>query len=179
MSSKVRVGIIGCGLVTQAIHLPTLNLLADMFEVTFLCDLSQRALSRCSQRVHKQVPKTTTNAEVLCSSEDVDVVMVNNSDEFHCEHALLALKYSKDVFIEKPMALCERDAAAIIQAQTASPGSLVMIGYMRRYAAAFIDAVKEVGGMDQISYARVRGQCDLPPLSSGFPNGLSRYYRSK
>lgn len=31
-----------------------------------------------------------------------------------------------------------------------------MIGYMRRYAAAFVDAVKEVGSIEQIRYARVR-----------------------
>ena len=31
-----------------------------------------------------------------------------------------------------------------------------MVGYMRRYAAAFTDAVKEVGSIGQIRYARVR-----------------------
>ena len=31
-----------------------------------------------------------------------------------------------------------------------------MVGYMRRYATAFVDAVEEIGGMDQIRYATVR-----------------------
>ena len=32
----------------------------------------------------------------------------------------------------------------------------MFIGYIRRYAAAFVDAVKEVGSIEQICYARVR-----------------------
>lgn len=53
------------------------------------------------------------------------------------------------------MALNHRDAAAIIAAEKQSTGR-VMVGYMRRYAPAFEEAVKLVGGMEQILYARVR-----------------------
>jgi predicted dehydrogenase len=156
MASVVRVGIIGCGQVTQVIHLPNLNLMSHCFRVTYLCDVAPSALEHCAQRVVNHIPKTTDDAATLCSSSEVDLVFVVNSDEYHCEHALLALQHDKHVFIEKPMALCERDADAIIEAENASKGK-VMVGYMRRYAAAFVDAVQEVGGLDQISYVRVRG----------------------
>lgn len=94
---------------------------------------------------------------MLCSSQDVDLVFVANSDEYHCDHTVLALKHNKHVFVEKPMALCKRDANAIVEAERGSTGK-VMVGYMRRFATAFIDAVKEVGEMDQITYVRVRGK---------------------
>jgi hypothetical protein len=153
---KVRVGLIGCGEVAQVVHIPTLNYLSELFQITYLCDISQAALAHCRTKVVGEPPKTTTNPEELCMSPLVDVVFVLNSDEYHAAHGILALKHNKHVLIEKPMALNERDADAIIQAERESQGR-AMIGYMRRYAPAFEDAIREIGGMDQILYARVRG----------------------
>jgi hypothetical protein len=93
--------------------------------------------------------------EELCASEEVDVVMIANSDAFHTPHILLGLRYNKVVLVEKPMALCLRDVDAIIEAEKSSSGK-VMVGYMRRYAAAFVDAIKEIGGIENVLYARVR-----------------------
>ena len=81
--------------------------------------------------------------------------MVASADAFHATHVLFGLKYNKLVFVEKPMAMSLKEADAIIEAEKNSSGK-VMVGYMRRYAAAFLDAVKEVGGIDKILYARVR-----------------------
>lgn len=152
----VKVGIIGCGLVSQVVHIPTLGFLSDYFEITFLCDVSSAALAHSAQKVINHVPETSQNASELCASPNVDLVLLANSDEYHAVHAIEALKHDKHVLIEKPMALCERDADAIIAAEAKSKGK-VMVGYMRRYAPAFEELVKEIGGMDKITYARVRG----------------------
>lgn len=154
---KVRVGIIGCGEIAQVVHIPTLSFLSDLFQITYLCDISQTLLDHCKAKViGLEAPKVTTNPEELCASSCVDVVFVINSDEYHALHGTLALSHNKHVFIEKPMALNERDANAVIEAQKSSEGR-VMVGYMRRFAPTFEDAVREIGGMDKILYARVRG----------------------
>jgi hypothetical protein len=101
-------------------------------------------------------PATTTKAEELCASADVDVVFVANVDEYHTIHVLLALQHGKHVFVEKPMSLNFRDADAIIEAEKRSQG-LVMVGYMRRFESSFLEVVKEIGGSEKITYARVRG----------------------
>lgn len=152
----LRVGLIGCGEVAQVVHIPTLGFFSEQFQITFLCDVSKQALEHCRKRVVGGVPSITTNPQDLCSSPDVDVVFVINSDEYHADHAILALEYDKFVFVEKPLALNVRDIERIQAAERASTGKL-MVGYMRRYAAAFIDGVKEIGGIDKILYARVRG----------------------
>lgn len=150
------VGIIGCGEITQVAHISTLAFLSDLFKVTYLCDVSENALQHCQQKIIGHVPKTTRDAVQLCSSPEVDVVFVVNSDEYHTVHTVLALQHNKHVFVEKPMALNQRDADAVIEAEKRSSGK-VMVGYMRRFAAGFVDALKEIGGMDKITYARVRG----------------------
>ncbi|OCT44393.1 hypothetical protein CLCR_05944 [Cladophialophora carrionii] len=151
----VKVGIIGCGEITQVAHIPTLCFLSDLFTITYLCDVSAETLKHNAQKVVNHIPQTTQDPAELCASPEVELVFIASSDEYHAVHVIEALRHEKHVFIEKPMALCMRDADAIIEAEQRSKGR-VMVGYMRRYAAAFLDAVKEVGGMDKILYARVR-----------------------
>ncbi|KAM5344154.1 hypothetical protein ACJ41O_012691 [Fusarium nematophilum] len=150
----VNVGLIGCGEVAQVVHIPTLSFMSDWFQITYLCDISPASLKHCAAKLHN-VPKTTNDPTELCKSDQVDLVMVVSSDEYHASQAVLALEHDKHVFIEKPVALTRRDALAIVEAETQSKGK-AMVGYMRRYAAPFEDAVREIGGLDKILYARVR-----------------------
>lgn len=91
----------------------------------------------------------------MLADSDVEAVMVLAADEFHAQIAIDALKARKAVFIEKPMALSVQSADAIIDARNKTNG-VVFVGYQRRYAEAFNQAVEIVKGMDKISYARVR-----------------------
>ncbi|KAF3481367.1 myo-inositol 2-dehydrogenase [Arthroderma uncinatum] len=151
----VKVGIIGCGEVSQVIHIPNFQNLSDTFIVTYLCDVSAGALEHCKNKIVNPSLRTTKNAEELCQSQDVDVVFIASNDAYHVAHILLGLRYNKFVFCEKPMALSLKDAETVLEAEKSSSGR-VMVGYMRRYAGAFLDAIKEIGGIGGISHATVR-----------------------
>jgi hypothetical protein len=153
-SKIVRVGLIGCGEVAQVVHIPTLLFMSSQFSLTYLCDVSDNALQHCAAKIPGPV-KTTRDPDELCASVDVDAVLVASSDEYHALHAITALQHGKHVLVEKPMSLTKADAAAIAEAERQSKGT-VMVGYMRRYAAPFEDAVREIGGLQKILYARVR-----------------------
>lgn len=136
-------------------HIPNLNFMSHLFKINYLCDVSKQALSHCATTVRGQAPSTTTDAAVLCASPDVDVVLIANADAYHVEHGILALKNDKWCLIEKPAALCFRDIDQLIEIEKRSKGR-VFVGTMRRFATAFLDAVQEVGSMENIIYARVR-----------------------
>ncbi len=166
-------------MVTQVVHIPTLNLLSHLFQITFLCDVSNDALAHCQRKiVGGSLLEITTSAEELCASSNVDVVMVASSDAFHMPHTLLGLKHNTPVFLEKPICLNLEDADRIIEAEKASDGN-VFVGYMRRYAAAFVDAVKEVGSIEKIRYARVRdiigANSIFIPQSGTFPRTFNDF----
>jgi len=76
------------------------------------------------------------------------------------------------------MALSLKDADKIIELEKTSSGK-VMVGYMRRYASAFIDAVKEIGTLGQVQYARVRDivgpNSDFVGQSGTFPKVFSDF----
>lgn len=132
-----------------------MNYLSDYFLITYLCDVSQQALDHCARKVAGHTPKVTTSAEELCASSEVDAVLVCNATPFHSIHGILALKHDKHVLIEKPLALCYRDIEALSAAEKESKGT-VFVGYMRRYAPAFLDAIAEIGSTADIQYVRVR-----------------------
>lgn len=146
-----------CGLVTQVVHIPTLNHLSHLFQITHLSDVSEDAMKHSQSKVAgNSRPKMTRNVEELCKAADVDLVMLASMHPFHASQAALALQAGKHVFIEKPIALTLQDTDLIIDAEKKAGGAKVFIGYMRRYAGAFVDAVKEVQSIGPVRYARVR-----------------------
>lgn len=146
-----------CGMITQVVHVPSLNSLSHLFQVTYLCDVSEEAMKHSQLKIAGSCrPNTTRSVEELCNALEVELVLIASNHAFHASDAVLALQAKKYVFIEKPIALTLQDTDRIIAADEAAGGARVFIGYMRRYAAAFVDAVKEIGSIEQIRYARVR-----------------------
>jgi predicted dehydrogenase len=150
---RLRVGFVGCGEVTQIMHWPSLYQLSDYFEVTALCDVSKLILEELGRLWNVQT--LTTDHRELVVRSDVDVVLIANPNAFHAEVTLAAVAAGKHVLIEKPMCICRREADEIIAAQKNSD-VLVQVGYMRRYAPAFLEGCEAVKTMKEIKFARVR-----------------------
>jgi predicted dehydrogenase len=149
---RIKVGIIGCGEVTQINHLPSLNFLSDLFEVTAISDVSAQVLEGVGTKYNIQ--KRFLAYRDLVKLSDVDAVLITTPHVYHVEQTLAALEEGKHVLVEKPMAMTLEDADKMIEAQKQT-GLIVQVGYMRRYATAFIEAVSRVKNLDGIRLARV------------------------
>lgn len=147
------VGVVGTGEIAQVVHLPLLAAMSDKYKIAALCDVSQNSLQFNGEKYN--VTNLYTDIKEMVKQEDLDVIFVLNSDEYHAEAAIEAANAGKHVLIEKPMALTLSDADAIIEAEARNDVK-IMVGYMRRYAPALEAAVKEIGGLDSINYVRVR-----------------------
>jgi predicted dehydrogenase len=132
LTRPIRVGVVGCGLIAQVMHLPYLSELADQFEVAALCDLSEPVARQCGQRYG--VPTIHTDWHDLLT-EGLDAVMVLTSGN-HAPIATEAARAGLHVFVEKPMALSSADCAAMIDA-AASADVRLMVGTMKRYDPAY------------------------------------------
>ncbi|MGC4190758.1 MAG: Gfo/Idh/MocA family oxidoreductase, partial [Thermomicrobiales bacterium] len=154
---RVRVGVIGLGEVAQTIHLPILEQLRDEYRLVAICDIAPSLLTFVGDRYAIPPEARYSDMRDLVVRDDLDAVFVLNSDEYHAECAIAVLEAGKHVLIEKPMCLTEREAQAVIAARDAS-GRHVMVGYMRRFAPAFVQAVEAVRALDRsdIAYVRVR-----------------------
>ncbi|REE86179.1 putative dehydrogenase [Paenibacillus taihuensis] len=150
---RLKVGLVGLGEVAQITHLPILENLADRYEIAALCDISPTLLQVLGEKY--RVTNLYTDYKALAAQEDLDAVFVLNSDEYHADSAIHALKNHKHVLIEKPMTLNHADADAMIEARDEA-GVQVMVGYMRRFAPAFTEALEEIKTLGPIQYAKVR-----------------------
>lgn len=147
-----RVGIVGCGEATQILHLPSLRQLADKFTVTAVCDVSEIVLESVASQWN--IPSRFPDYRDLVKRSDIDVVLVANPNAYHAEVVLAAAQAGKHVLVEKPLCLTLRENDAIVAAREKA-GVIVQVGYMRRYAPAFIRACQLIQEMDGIRLARV------------------------
>jgi predicted dehydrogenase len=150
---RLKVGFVGCGEVTQIMHWPSLYQLSDQFEVTALCDVSPLILEELGKLWN--IRTLTTDHRELIARSDVNAVLIANPNAFHAEVTLAAIAAGKHVLVEKPMCVTRREAEQIIAAQKNSK-VVVQVGYMRRYAPAFLDGCEAVKAMKEIKFARVR-----------------------
>jgi len=150
---KLKTGIIGLGEVAQIIHLPILESLNDQFEIAALCDVSPKLLQWAGEKYRTK--NVYSNTAELVLQKDLDVVFVLNSSEFHAQCAIAAIEQGKHVLIEKPMVLTMADADAIIAAKNKA-NVQVMVGYMRRFAPAFAQAMEEINTLGEIQYVKIR-----------------------
>jgi predicted dehydrogenase len=153
--TQVNVGVIGLGEVAQIIHLPILQTLSDRFQIRAVCDISPGLLRAVGDRYGISESDRFDDPFALVQRPALDAVFVLNSDEYHADCVIAAAKRGKHVLVEKPMCLTFPEAEAIIQARDET-GVQVMVGYMRRFAPAFVQAVAEVRGLGKINYARIR-----------------------
>lgn len=149
---RLSIGIIGCGEVTQVMHLPSLGQLADQFAVTAICDVSETVVQAVGERW--QVARRFHNERELLALDDLDAVLVANPDAYHASSALAAIAAGKHVLIEKPMCMTLGEADALSAAQKQA-GVVVQVGYMRRYAPAFVEACRQLPELGPIRLARV------------------------
>lgn len=150
---RLRVGLVGLGAVAQVVHIPVLQGLADHFEVVAGCDVSLPHAEAIGGRF--AVPRVYGSHEDMLACETLDVVAVLNSDEYHADATIAALQAGHPVLLEKPAALTLSDVDRMIAERDAT-GQAVMVGYMRRHAAAYAKMRSELAGAGAITHVSVR-----------------------
>ena len=80
------------------------------------------------------IPNVLPSFEVLCTSRDVDAVMVLTHESAHLEPTLCALDAGKHVLVEKPMA-DTLEAAQTMADRAAQTNRILMPGHIVRFTA--------------------------------------------
>jgi predicted dehydrogenase len=132
MAMPLQVGVVGCGVIAQVMHLPHLAELTDSFEIAAVCDVSEPVATACASRY--QVKSVHTSWQDLVA-EQLDVVLVLTSGS-HAPIAAAAASAGSHVFVEKPMCLSLDEGREMHDAARAA-GVQLMVGTMKRYDPAY------------------------------------------
>jgi len=139
------VGIVGCGMAAQALHLPALASLPDLFRVAHVVDAAPTVAAGIAGRYGARHSRRPAD---LFADPDVEVVLVATPDAFHARYAIDACRAGKRaVLVEKPLALTVGEARAVT-AEAEAAGVPVQVGTMHRYDPAFRRAEELIAGLD-------------------------------
>jgi len=147
----IRVGVVGCGLVAQLMHLHYLRELADRFEIAALCDISPGTVDAVADRYG--VERRFTDWHELLEAVPLDLVMILTNAS-HAEPAVAALERGLHVFVEKPMALSVADADRMTTAASAAGQSLT-VGYMKRHDPAYAAAAGRIQALGPLRHVGI------------------------
>ncbi|MGW0477664.1 Gfo/Idh/MocA family protein [Nonomuraea sp. NPDC003214] len=144
----MKIALVGCGAVTQAVYVPLLSRRRDLFEVTAVCDLSRTLADAVGDRLG--APGRHTELARMLEAGGFDAVLVLASGS-HGETVRQALAAGYAVLCEKPLALTRAEVDAL-------PEGRLMVGYMKQYDPAVRRAeelLAELGGPGRIRSVEV------------------------
>ncbi len=161
---RLRVGVVGCGLVAQVMHLPYLRELHDEYEVVALCDLARDVVDAAG-RHFPDARRTTDPGEIFDDGIDVLFVFTPGS---HAPLAIAAAEAGVHIFVEKPMCFSVPEGLEMIAAADRA-GVRLMVGYMKRYDPAYEELARTLD-RGPVRFARVTTlESPLEPYVEHYP----------
>jgi predicted dehydrogenase len=125
----VGVGIVGCGEVSGAKHLPVFGRIAGV-RVAAVYDVETERAAAVARRFG--VPHVARSVEELVGRRDVDVVGVLTPPASHAGLAIAAIEAGKHVYVEKPLALSVEECEAMVGAARRR-GCVAVTGFHMRF----------------------------------------------
>ncbi|WP_426226351.1 Gfo/Idh/MocA family protein [Pseudarthrobacter sp. DSP2-3-2b1] len=156
---RLGVGFLGAGPVTQAIHLPSLARLGDLFTVSHVMDVNPAVAESVAGRVGA---RSSSSVEELLADESVEVVAICSPHQFHAEQVIAACRAGKKaVLCEKPFAVSAEEAAKISEV-SAEMGVPVIVGAMHTFDPGWLAAEELWGDLPDTAHY-IRSSIVLPP----------------
>lgn len=130
----LKIGIIGCGKISEVRHAPEYNENPRCRLTAFYDVVPEKA-----QKFAEQYGGTAYGSVEELLASGVDAVSVCVANVYHAAISVQALKAEKHVLCEKPMATTLKDCDAMVRAAKQS-GKFLMIGQNQRFAKAHVKA---------------------------------------
>ena len=125
---KLKVGLIGCGLVSE-VHLDSY---VKMEEVTVeaVVDINEEKAIKVKEKY--KVKTYLTDYNELIARKDIDIIDVCVPTDLHSDIVIKGAKKGKHIFCEKPMAMKLEDADRMIEACRKAKVKFT-VGFCRRF----------------------------------------------
>ncbi len=149
--NPLRIGVIGCGAIAQAMHLPHMFDYPEDFQVVALADSHRPTLDAVGERY--RVAERSTDWRDIMARGDVDAVALLHGGS-HYPTLVAALDAGKHVFVEKPITWSLTEAADAAERVRRSD-RIVQVGYHKLYDPAFGYAKEQLQQMHDVGFGRI------------------------
>ncbi|MFE5323052.1 Gfo/Idh/MocA family protein [Paenibacillus sp. NPDC056579] len=154
MGRKVRIGIVGAGLIGKA-HLRNYAKIADA-EVVAVCDVNEREAQNVAEQF--QVPHVYSDFKELLKRDDIEAIDVCLHNNLHAPVTVAALQAGKDVYCEKPIAGTYYDGTVMLDMAAQCGKNLhIQLGTLYRKETKAAKALIDGGMLGKLYHARATG----------------------
>ncbi|MCX5688073.1 MAG: Gfo/Idh/MocA family oxidoreductase [Candidatus Omnitrophica bacterium] len=128
----IKVGIIGCGKITERASLPNLMNYKHKCEVVCLCDIIKKRAENLAGKFDLEKVDIIENWKTLITRKDIDVVFVNTPNYLHEKMAIGAANNNKHILVEKPITISLKAVDNMIKA-VEKAGVFLMVEQTQRF----------------------------------------------
>ncbi|GAA4539894.1 bi-domain-containing oxidoreductase [Amycolatopsis samaneae] len=160
LGQPLRVGFVGAGNYASSMLLPHL---AEMTDVRLAQVATTSALSGANAQRKFGFAEASTDVGNVLEDPAIDAVFVVTRHSSHAELTRRALLAGKAVFVEKPLALSEKELSTVLEAIEESGNDRLQVGFNRRFAPLLTEARGRFGprvGAASVRYLVNAGQLD-------------------
>ena len=171
MIERVRIGVVGAGLIAKCEHIPNLLALVDRFDLVGVCDASPTARGFVADHFGL---RAFPDSDALLG-ERLDAVVVASPDHTHVAETIKALSRGLHVLCEKPLCYGVVEADRVIAARDRA-GKVVQVGYMKRHDPSYEACLGLLSeGAERLRSVSVEvADPDAWPFLDGHPHRLGR-----
>lgn len=169
MSRKIKIGVIGCGRIANAAHLPSYKNNSDA-EIVYVCDLIEEKAIKAS---NEYGGKAITDYKIILNDPEIDAISICTPNYCHSKIAIEALRAGKHVLCEKPAG---RTLDEVIEMQKVKneTGKILNIGVVNRFKDA-VNKIKELVAQGELGnihhvYISFRAHRSIPGIGGDFTN---------
>ncbi len=127
--NSVRIGMIGAGGYAKSMLLPNFKASGASFRgIATATGVTARDIGEKYGFAY-----CASGANEIINDDDVNLVVIATRHDSHAELASLALRAGRNVFVEKPLALNDKELDSVLEAAQTSNGRL-MVGFNRRFS---------------------------------------------
>ncbi len=133
-SDEIRIGMVGAGNFASLVLLPLIEKMKGV-RLRAICSAGGVSAAVRGERHHFET--ACSSIDEILSDEMVNTVFITTRHNLHAEQAIAALRASKNVFIEKPLAISESQLDEFERAlNEMSAPRLWTVGFNRRFSPA-------------------------------------------
>jgi predicted dehydrogenase len=130
-TGKIRLGMLGAGNFARSVLLPAIQSRGD---VDFVGVATARGMSARQVADKYSFSYCASDSDEIMKDGEINTVVIATRHNLHADQTIQALNSGKHVFVEKPLCLTTEELYEIDRAYRNSAGSLLMVGFNRRFA---------------------------------------------
>ncbi|MFA5392860.1 MAG: Gfo/Idh/MocA family oxidoreductase [Candidatus Ratteibacteria bacterium] len=162
----VNWGVIGCGGIARRRTIPEGILAAKNSCLTAVMDAN---LSVAKEMAKDLKVKCYDTEKELLSDPEINAIYIATPAYLHAQQAIGALRYGKNVLVEKPLSLTLFDCESVIK-EAEKQGLKLGVGYMMRFHGFHqqLRAMISEGGIGKPVLGRAQLSCWYPPMKGAW-----------